>query len=614
MDHKHFVYLLISFTASKERSKLLETVRRRGNFMFNTNNEYNDGNLIVCRRPQSTKNRSVEHFIPCSNCQGFFSKIALRKHYRTCKPSAKVSRDRLVLGRKIYGQIHEAASYTLRVQVFPVLRDNLVTQYIRYDKLIILYGNKLCLKYRSPHHYPMIRARLRLIGRFMLEIRKINATFVKLQDVYNPSHYDEVIEAVNKVAQLNVELHKYKAPTTATSLGSYLKQCGNLLITELIKNNDVQQQKLVKNFLKLLVEDYATSITKTAYENQLEQKRQKIVQLPSNNDIKMLNIYLRDNRRTVYRLLSKKFDKSSWLELASLTLISVQVFNRRRAGEIERITINDYKSYQFVNEGTDLDVFSSLSSEAQVLTRQYARFVIRGKLARGVPVLVHQEIISCIDMILKYRQDAGVDRENKFVFGIPGGSYKYLRACVLLRKYSELCSATNPQLLRGTHLRKHIATQSVLLNLKEGDVRDLANFLGHSDKIHHDHYRLPIATREIVKISKLLEISQGNNSINASSVSSNEPSISLPIEDNYPQFESQLTCSTPTIALPSTSNDVTPPNESSHDSPNFSSSDIDPDYIPEETETSVKIKNGMFIIKLLILIFVTSTITICKTK
>lgn len=66
-----------------------------------------------------------------------------------------------------------------------------------------------------------------------------------------------------------------------------------------------------------------------------------------------------------------------------------------------------------------------------------------------------------------------------------------------------------PDLLRATILRKHIATMCVNFIMNENDVSELANFMGHADKIHKEHYRQPILRREILNISRLLEAVQG---------------------------------------------------------------------------------------------------------
>jgi len=46
------------------------------------------------------------------------------------------------------------------------------------------------------------------------------------------------------------------------------------------------------------------------------------------------------------KMLQNDFSFKAWKSLAETTLIIIQVFNRRRAGEIERTLINDYQSHK----------------------------------------------------------------------------------------------------------------------------------------------------------------------------------------------------------------------------------------------------------------------------
>ncbi|XP_018393352.1 PREDICTED: suppressor of Mek1-like, partial [Cyphomyrmex costatus] len=53
-------------------------------------------------------------------------------------------------------------------------------------------------------------------------------------------------------------------------------------------------------------------------------------------------------------------------------------------------------------------------------------------------------------------------------------------------------------------------------------INDLAKFMGHSDKIHKDYYRQPVATTDVVKVSRYLEMVQGNDDSDSSNCSENE--------------------------------------------------------------------------------------------
>lgn len=72
------------------------------------------------------------------------------------------------------------------------------------------------------------------------------------------------------------------------------------------------------------------------------------------------------------------------------------------------------------------------------------------------------------------------------------------------RVYASQCGAKHPEHLRSTQLRKHVATLSQVLNLKNNELDQVGDFLGHDIRVHCDFYRLPIPTTQLAKISKLL--------------------------------------------------------------------------------------------------------------
>lgn len=246
-----------------ERKKLIDAIRKMGNFKFNTDKRFNTGELIVCRRPNERVNRNALDFIACAKCKGFYGKRTIRHHSRIClKKDFRKNKDIMTMGRKITGRIHPMASESLRKIVFPVMRDDQVTRSIRYDDLLILYGNKMCVKYTAQHQHDMIRARLRILGRFLLALREINKNIEDFQSLYNPRIYDDCISAINIVAGYDEEKQLYKAPAVAANLSTFIKYIGNLLITECIKKQDEETKKSVKDFLKLLIVDIATASIK----------------------------------------------------------------------------------------------------------------------------------------------------------------------------------------------------------------------------------------------------------------------------------------------------------------------------------------------------------------
>ncbi|XP_077259749.1 uncharacterized protein LOC143896078 isoform X2 [Temnothorax americanus] len=496
-----------------ERRQIIETLRRRGDFYFNVDNTRNDGELLVERRSKKMYNRVPSDYTACPKCRAFILKATRRHHSRKCiGPRNKDTRAVSVLGRTIIGRIHPEANSVLRLRVFPVLKEDDIVRLIRYDELIIAFGNQQCEKYKSSEHNDsMIRQKLRRVGRLLQILKQKCSEITDFASIYFPRYSSACIEAINTLAGLSLCGKYYKIPSLASSLGGLIKELGKILINRYIRKENYDKKLIAENFLKVFSEDYTTHITKTISETMNQNKRRKRIVLPSKSDIIRLHNFLQEKRQTAYNVLREKFSYEAWLTLAKVTLTSVQVFNRRRAGEIQRTLIEDYKVYEGINYQTN-EMYEALSTHAKEIAKKYVRFTLKGKLGRTVPVLLTGELRDCIDMILKHRKAAKVSTKNPYLFGLPSlvkNKHRYLLACDLLRQYAVECGAENPETLRATELRKHIATMCINYNLSENEISSLANFMGHADKIHLTHYRQPVIEKEILEISQYLEAAQG---------------------------------------------------------------------------------------------------------
>jgi len=107
-----------------------------------------------------------------------------------------------------------------------------------------------------------------------------------------------------------------------------------------------------------------------------------------------------------------------------------------------------------------------------------------------------------------------------------------------MRKFAEKCNATFSTTLRGTVLRKHVATYCIQLNLNEVEVSEFATFMGHPDKIHKQHYKQPQANRDILKISKYLEAVQGDVQNSNDEYSDSEIEDTNFLNNNYIEYNS----------------------------------------------------------------------------
>ncbi|KYN14477.1 hypothetical protein ALC57_13318, partial [Trachymyrmex cornetzi] len=123
-----------------------------------------------------------------------------------------------------------------------------------------------------------------------------------------------------------------------------------------------------------------------------------------------------------------------------------------------------------------------------------------------------REIADDLNMERKFMDS--VSSKNPYLFDFPTikkDKNRYLSVCDLLRQYAVQCDAENPETLRATELRKHVATMCIHHNLSENEILTLAKFMGHHDKIHLTYYRQPVIEKEIFEVSKYLEAAQGES-------------------------------------------------------------------------------------------------------
>ncbi|KAK9893039.1 hypothetical protein WA026_023339 [Henosepilachna vigintioctopunctata] len=131
-----------------------------------------------------------------------------------------------------------------------------------------------------------------------------------------------------------------------------------------------------------------------------------------------------------------------------------------------------------------------------------------GKLGKDNAMLIHRDIgFKSIDLILKYRELAGVNKFNKYVLGIPSDCHSQptLKACALIRRIAEESGIKDSQLIRTRVLRPHLATETAHENVDPRLESRVSDFMSHHRKIHEDYYVMSKKTDDITKVSTLLE-------------------------------------------------------------------------------------------------------------
>lgn len=79
-----------------------------------------------------------------------------------------------------------------------------VTYVASHDHLILLYGTYLCERHEGEIHLTnMIRQKLRQLGQFLINMRKLDSSVTTLESAINPNKYDNFVIAVRLCAGYN---------------------------------------------------------------------------------------------------------------------------------------------------------------------------------------------------------------------------------------------------------------------------------------------------------------------------------------------------------------------------------------------------------------------------
>ncbi|KAI7811180.1 hypothetical protein IRJ41_011403 [Triplophysa rosa] len=495
---------------SKDRKRLLEKLRNRGNYEHNQEVMTNkNGPLKVRRRPvRSEIGLRTETYVHCVYCRGLFVRKELWRHTRRC-PS-KIFSESEATGKANVLVLADIAESTFSQAISPEVCEMLadmknddISSVVRNDFLILQLSQCLYNRHRSdPTKSEYIRQKVREMGRLLLSLRRKFSIF-SFEDAVKPNSFYKVIEAVKDVSGYDEKSHSYKTPSLALKLGHSLNNIGDIILCRAIAAEDDDMTRAAERFKRLCSSEWAECVSNAALAALSKSKFNKPSTLPFTQDVQLLNRYLEEKSADAFDSLKNHESTQTYEELAKLTLARVIIFNRRRVGEVSKMTVECFmKRHQ-----TELnqDIALSLSPFEQKMSKRFSRLEIMDKRGRKVAVLLNPELVRAMQLILDKRDACDVDKDNPFLFGRPKCSAtSFFNGQDCIRLFVHLCGAQNPEDFMSAQLCKQVATMSQILSLKDNELDQLASFLSLDIRLHRDDYRLPDATLEIAKISKLL--------------------------------------------------------------------------------------------------------------
>ncbi|XP_029298586.1 LOW QUALITY PROTEIN: uncharacterized protein LOC115015426 [Cottoperca gobio] len=475
---------------SKDRKRLFEELRNRGNYQHNQEVlKKNCGELKLKRRPTTLLVSPTTH-VHCLHCKGMFLRTELWRHMARC-PSRTTSISATGGRTKVLSEIVLAESPFSKAlpsdvwKMLTTMRPDEIAFIIVNDFLLIQLAEYLSKKYQNNlRKDDYIRQKLREMGRLLLALHE--KSIFSFEDAIKPKNFYKVVEVVKDITGFDVKMQSYNTPSLALKLGHLLKTICTSVLTRVDGNE--QMMRDTKTFMKLCEKEWSELVPQTALAL-LSGRKLNTSPIPFTRDVQMFYSYLETTSASAIESMEKYESPQVYNALCRVTLAQASVLSEC-APEISKMT---------------LKTFQERDDSAQVLSKHFIRMNTLSRSSQNVAVLLTSELVSAITVLVSKRKSCDIHKDNPFLFAKPNSSptsHYQGKSCV--RAFSSLCGAKNPEHLMSVHRHKHLARVFQILNLESDELEHLAKLLGHDIRSDRDYYRLPEAAVELAKIAKLL--------------------------------------------------------------------------------------------------------------
>ncbi|KAL3867347.1 hypothetical protein ACJMK2_044556 [Sinanodonta woodiana] len=342
---------------------------------------------------------------------------------------------------------------------------------------------------------------MRELGRFLKEMKKL-VGLRTLEECFESSEFESVTKSVKIMAEYNEKTNTYNKPSVALKLGYSLKKCAQIIRSEGLKEKNQIKVEKGNTFILLYESDWGDLVSCTARQSLESKKFNNPLTIPFCGDVKELYDHLKKSSADLREEIKSSTDV--YASLAKVTLCEINLFNRKRGGEVQRMKVSEFERASEVScAPLNAEVRTSLSEMEQRLCDSLMRVEVRGKFGKRVAILLTPNMIENIKTLLRYRKAAKVD-QAEYLFARPGNAQHPYRGPDVLRELCNSCNLKYPDAITWTGLRKHVATIAQVMEITDTMQDQLAGFLGHDIRIHRDFYRLPLSVLQKSKVAQIL--------------------------------------------------------------------------------------------------------------
>jgi hypothetical protein len=333
---------VLSLTGKKRKDELFR-LKNRGSYLHNVSVlEEGKGQFLCARRSHNLRHPS--QYLPCIHCLGFYFVKDLWKHSKFCPlkdPSAKDKSHGVTVQARMLleGSLDKEKDGNLKLPNFsPILlkmRDDPITQEVKNDNLILLFGESLAKKLGMKKKDTIV-TRVRQLGRLRQQLGQ------PFENTISNKKYEEVIKAVDILCSKSCSddgMPIYDIPSLALRLGHNLKKLAQIARGKALRQDNNAKYQEAEKFLKCFEGDWQDSVSSIALASLNSNKFNKPQLLPVTEDLKRLKNYLDEEMKKLIAQIKESVTATSYRALAEVALGKILMFNFRRSAEASQLTV-----------------------------------------------------------------------------------------------------------------------------------------------------------------------------------------------------------------------------------------------------------------------------------
>ncbi|KAK4882511.1 hypothetical protein RN001_005830 [Aquatica leii] len=346
---------------------------------------------ICCLPPDAEEKRNVNYeglmSIGAGYAQGeeFFSIMNIpfmqRKTYINFNPDPSKRCNAQTQGQTLMAG-HFGPNDPLRTSgILNMMKADDVSLAAKKDPIICEVARRYIKSHKEKHLLLVAKRIMRRLTRLVLEIRKLEHNpNLYLGDVLYPNKFQVLIQATKNIAEYNAVEKCYKSPSLALQMGTLIKNAINTLYSIEVQKNVYSRDRLnqLKALITLIETDWAQEISSEAGQNLAINKFNKPTLIPMAKDIKKfenyLNVLLKEAKN---QLIKKPTNLKYFRNLLEGIFCSVMLFNKRRVGELQRMSLTGFLKNYGTMHSTEFE--KALTPTEKILYKSLKRVVIRGK-------------------------------------------------------------------------------------------------------------------------------------------------------------------------------------------------------------------------------------------